>query len=243
MKRPKASCAYRYGPPVSAKREATSAKQAMITDIAIAATTTASMLARPTRLARTEGRPKTPLPMMQFTVRAARLQRPIARTNPSLEAASVVLVLLKKLYHRCPKEWQLERASSRIHGGPRRTVSRRLARAWAHAPLRTRFPNDEGTAVRFYCRRNRLYGAEIDSPIDAAWARSACSGASGLRREAAEWVYGRDRQCARCQQLRRRYFSGGRIRAAGGSCASESLPSRRNSKRSICRLGWEPFLV
>src|SRR5215468_6101375 len=76
----------------------------MSTDIAIAATTTASMLARPTRLARTEGRPKTPLPMMQFTVRAARLQRPIARTSPSLEVAAVALLLIASLYHRCVQE-------------------------------------------------------------------------------------------------------------------------------------------
>src|SRR5215831_452246 len=119
MKRPKASCAYKYGPPVTAKREATSAKQAMITAIAIAATMTARMLARPTRLARTEGKPKTPLPMMQFTVRAARLQRPIALTNPSLEVASAALLVIASLYHRYMKEWQLGRGWTRMHGCPR----------------------------------------------------------------------------------------------------------------------------
>src|ERR1700745_1728803 len=119
MKRPKASCAYKYGPPVRAKREAPSAKQPMIIAIATAPNTTARMLARPTRLARTEGRPKTPLPMMQLTVRAVRLQRPIARTNPSLEGASMALLVIASLYHRCTKEWQLDRASTRIHGVPR----------------------------------------------------------------------------------------------------------------------------
>src|SRR5262249_15514408 len=51
-----------------------------------------------------EGKPKTPLPMMQFTVSAARLQRPIARTSPSLEVASVALLVIASLYHRCRNE-------------------------------------------------------------------------------------------------------------------------------------------
>src|ERR1017187_5644191 len=63
------------------KREATSAKQAMMTPIAAAARTTANTLVRPTSPASTEGNPKKPLPIMQFTVSAARLQLPMARTS------------------------------------------------------------------------------------------------------------------------------------------------------------------
>src|ERR1051326_6196708 len=84
-KRPKAACAYRYGPPVWAKREDTSQKQAMMTPMASAATMTANMLARPSSPESIEGSPKTPLPIMQFTISAAILQRPMARTRPSLE--------------------------------------------------------------------------------------------------------------------------------------------------------------
>jgi len=41
-------------------------------------------LALPTNPAIEEGSPKTPLPMMEFTISAARLQRPIARTSDGL---------------------------------------------------------------------------------------------------------------------------------------------------------------
>jgi hypothetical protein len=71
--------------------------------MAIAARRTAAMLARPRRLASTEGNPKTPLPMMQFTTNAAILQRPIARTNPSLDVLSGRGSVTASLYH---KRWK-----------------------------------------------------------------------------------------------------------------------------------------
>src|SRR5260370_5530673 len=61
--------------------------------MAAAATRAASTLARPSRLATTEGRPKTPLPMMEFTTSATRLQRPMARRRVwpgSLVAAEAI---------------------------------------------------------------------------------------------------------------------------------------------------------
>src|SRR5215472_340427 len=181
MKRPKAFCAYRYGPPVRAKREATSAKQPMITAIATAASTTARMLARPTRLVKTEGRPKTPLPMMQFTVRAARLQRPIARTNPSLERVSMALLVIASLYHRymTSGSWRARRLESTAFDEGRCAII---------ATMFEKGLSDEGATKRFHSRRNWLYGTEIDSATAAAWARCACSSASRLRGEAAAWV-------------------------------------------------------
>jgi len=61
-----------------------------MTPIAAAATTTASTLARPMSPARSEGSPNTPLPMTQFTMSAAILQRLITRTNPSPESCAWV---------------------------------------------------------------------------------------------------------------------------------------------------------
>jgi hypothetical protein len=91
-------------------REETSAKQAMMTPAAAPPRTTASTLARPTLSARTAGNPKTPLPMMQFTVSAAMLQRPMARTRPCFdelwfddpwfEAPLWLLSVTASLYHK-----------------------------------------------------------------------------------------------------------------------------------------------
>ncbi len=80
-KEPKASRAYRYGPPASWKYEDTSAKHAAITAIPARATKYAAGLSRPRRAAITAGSPKMLPPIMVFSIRAARLQRPIARTN------------------------------------------------------------------------------------------------------------------------------------------------------------------
>src|SRR5262245_20329542 len=80
-KRPKTARAYRYGPPASRKRDATSAKQAMMAAMPAAATRYAQGLAVPRCLAITAGRPNTPLAIMVFNTSAARLQRPMARTS------------------------------------------------------------------------------------------------------------------------------------------------------------------
>jgi len=92
------------------KREETSATQAMMTPIASAAIRTAKMLARPRSAAMAEGNPKTPLPIMQLTMSAARLQRPMARTRPSDDVpdadASVSCVsAIAILYHKPTPEW------------------------------------------------------------------------------------------------------------------------------------------
>src|ERR1700722_9452889 len=55
----------------------------MITLIPAPAATTAKALKLPMSPATVEGSPKTPLPMMEFTTSANRLQRPITRTSPS----------------------------------------------------------------------------------------------------------------------------------------------------------------
>src|SRR5437660_7595044 len=72
----------------------------MMTLMAAAARTTATTLDRPTSPARTEGKPKTPLPMMQLTMSAARLQRPMARTNPSLDMLPWRVSVTASLYHK-----------------------------------------------------------------------------------------------------------------------------------------------
>src|SRR3954464_14968386 len=56
----------------------------MTSPVATAANNQANGLAFPNVPAITEGRPNTPLPMMQLIVSAARLQRPIARTSVGL---------------------------------------------------------------------------------------------------------------------------------------------------------------
>jgi hypothetical protein len=76
--------------------------------MATAARMTANTLARPSKLAKTEGKPKTPLPMMQFTVSAARLQRPMARTRPSLEVFSGTVSGIASLYHKYPARWRFK---------------------------------------------------------------------------------------------------------------------------------------
>ena len=101
-----------------ANRDATSAKQPMMTAIATAARTTATMLARPSRLAKTEGKPKTPLPMMQFTVSAAKLQRPMARTRPSLGVFSGTVSGIASLYHKYPIRCCFKRSVSWLESVP-----------------------------------------------------------------------------------------------------------------------------
>src|SRR5579859_2083887 len=74
-----------------------------MTPTAAPASSTASTLARPTRPANTAGSPKTPLPTMQFTVRAARLHRPIARTSFTLaspDTFSDPVPVTASLYHK-----------------------------------------------------------------------------------------------------------------------------------------------
>jgi len=78
----------------------------MMMPTAMAASRIAATLARPSRLDRTAGRPKMPLPMMQFTVSAAMLQRPMARTKPSLEVVSGPVSGIASLYHKRPARWQ-----------------------------------------------------------------------------------------------------------------------------------------
>src|SRR5690348_16608885 len=86
----------------------------MMTPTARAARITARMLARPTRFANTEGRPKTPLPIMQLMTSAARLQRPISRASRSLEVFSSRVSVTASLYHKPRACWCVSRESSRI---------------------------------------------------------------------------------------------------------------------------------
>jgi len=88
------------------KRDATSEQQAIITLTAIAASKTAKILARPSKPARTEGNPNTPLPMTQFTMSAAMLQRPMARTKPSAEVRSCAVSVTARFYHKWETRWQ-----------------------------------------------------------------------------------------------------------------------------------------
>src|SRR5579864_2681989 len=60
---------------------------------------TAHGLRGPMRSLTCAGRPKMPLPRMELTVRATRLQRPMARTRPSLEEGSNADGGTASLYH------------------------------------------------------------------------------------------------------------------------------------------------
>src|SRR6266850_1348495 len=82
--RPNAARAYRYGPPASPKRDATSAKHATTTLIPAAASSQAHGLTTPSLPAMTDGRPKTLLPMTLLSTRATSPQRPMARTSVGL---------------------------------------------------------------------------------------------------------------------------------------------------------------
>src|SRR6478672_3176801 len=68
-------------PPLWSNRDATSAKHAITRPAAPAANIHASGLALPRAFEICDGSPKTPLPIMQLMVSAARLQRPMARTS------------------------------------------------------------------------------------------------------------------------------------------------------------------
>src|SRR2546425_8358394 len=82
-------------PPLCLNREETSAKQAITRPPPAAAKSQANGLAFPTRPEITDGSPKTPLPMMQFTISAVRLQRPMARRSVGWSVA-----VTAGLYHR-----------------------------------------------------------------------------------------------------------------------------------------------
>ena len=60
----------------------------MMTPAAAPASNTAQGLARPMSRATSEGNPNIPLPMMELTTSAARLQRPMARTRPDCSLLS-----------------------------------------------------------------------------------------------------------------------------------------------------------
>jgi hypothetical protein len=70
----------------------------MMTAIPAPAKRTARGLIFPTRFATTDGKPKIPLPMMELTVSATRLQRPMARTSPDVPVGAVSVTAV--LYHR-----------------------------------------------------------------------------------------------------------------------------------------------
>jgi hypothetical protein len=70
----------------------------MMTAIPAPAKRTARGLIFPMRFATTDGKPKIPLPMMELTVSATRLQRPMARTSPDVPVGAVSIIAV--LYHR-----------------------------------------------------------------------------------------------------------------------------------------------
>src|SRR5262249_24388044 len=80
-KRPKAIRAYRYGPPVCWNCEATSARQAAMRPTPGAARKNPAGLSRPRCAASKEERAPRPPPMMVLSIKAVRVQRPIARTR------------------------------------------------------------------------------------------------------------------------------------------------------------------
>src|ERR1700740_2701857 len=71
----------------------------MITHIPAPAATTAQILHGPINAATVEGNPKTPLPTIEFTTSATRLQRPMARSS-SLRGASSGADSIACLYHK-----------------------------------------------------------------------------------------------------------------------------------------------
>src|SRR6266700_2093441 len=95
---------YREGPPVGVKREAASAKQAIITPIAPPAIRTAYGLALPSSLARSDGKPKMPLPIIELITSAAMLQRPMARTRVTAQDS-----VIGRVYHRKSKHCEGQR--------------------------------------------------------------------------------------------------------------------------------------
>src|SRR3954454_21833863 len=68
--------------------------------MAAPARSTAHGLSRPTLSASWEGRPKIPLRRIELTVSATRLQRPMARTSPSLVVLACVVSGIASLYHK-----------------------------------------------------------------------------------------------------------------------------------------------
>src|SRR5579862_7844579 len=125
VKRPKATRAYRYGPPVAVKREATSAKHSMMMPLKTAAATQAAGPAAPNWRVIREGRPKMPLPIMELTISAARLQRPILRTKPpragfALCTTGVVTQVSRKAYAKGRRRAEAREAMpvQRVQPGP-----------------------------------------------------------------------------------------------------------------------------
>src|ERR1700747_3219080 len=75
----------------------------MMAAIASPASSTATGLHRPTSPATTDGKPKMPLPIMQFTTSATMLQRPMARTSCGgvlCESPCGIVLLYHKREHR-----------------------------------------------------------------------------------------------------------------------------------------------
>src|SRR5215469_6175434 len=78
------------------------------------ARSTAQGLRLPTRSATCEGSPKMPLPRMELTVRATRLQRPMARMRDWLEEVSDAVGGTASLYHKLRCSWQCVRSRQRV---------------------------------------------------------------------------------------------------------------------------------
>src|SRR5579864_4519645 len=117
----------------------------MIAAIANPARSTASGLHAPTNPATTDGRPKTPLPIMQFTVSATMLQRPMARTSCGAALCGVAGVIGPLVsQHRLPGPRQHVRYSYATHlecsaTGERYDIGRLQGLSAAGKPLLVRY--------------------------------------------------------------------------------------------------------
>jgi len=129
------------------------------------------MLARPRRLARTDGSPKTPLPIIQFTTRAAMLQRPIARTSPSWEAGCSGISGTGRLYQTGEWSGKTWFRSSRIPPDPRSALE-----------LPSNSCDELRTSLRIHCRWCRLHGTAIDSATAGTRPLRASARPSRIRR-------------------------------------------------------------
>src|SRR3954468_8549301 len=164
--------------------------------MAAPARSTAHGLSRPTLSASWEGRPKIPLPRIELTVSATRLQRPIARTSPSLVVLACVVSGIASLYHKWGTIRQVDynvkparvEVSSRAH--PKDPWVFQHARA----------------AQNLHHGRNRVHGPAANPAPAGPRPPGARPGSLRVREEACLGLHAGGRQCPRCEQLCRKHF-------------------------------------
>src|ERR1700721_2705562 len=177
----------------------------MIPPMGAPALNTPRTLRLPRSAATVAGNPKIPLPIIEFRARAARLQRPMARTKlvvpvvPALGEVMAKAVCITPIVsvglNLVTDDWTLGISSG---------AYRRCGRIDFRYPITTEGQSPAqiaGLPARLHYGRNRLHRNQSYSHVGSARAPGARAGSSRIEGQTARRVRGRFGRCARREYL------------------------------------------